>query len=205
LARIDLRSRVGWYLAIVFWLTALPFYGLMSWLAAAYIERGWNEVAAGTLVGLVGLAGLPATMIVAWMADRVGSRRQYLIGSTVVFLVAGVGLVLVPDLAWIWAILAGGSLGAQFTLAMTLPLDVSHDPTRASSIVGTMMFFGYLLTAMTPIFLGALRDLTGSFTASLWSMVIAGVVLLFLCIPLSPARLLAERQRGAHAAGQPIA
>jgi CP family cyanate transporter-like MFS transporter len=204
--RIDWRDPIGWWLAAVFWLSALPFYGLISWLAAAYVERGWSEVDAGNLVALVGLAGLPVTLVAAWAADRVGSRRAYLAGFSVAFIGAGAGLVVAPGLAAVWAIVAGGSLGALFTLSMTLPLDVNAEPARTSSTVAMMLCVGYLLTAITPILLGAARDVTGSFTISLWINVIAVLVLLVISLPLSPGRLQAARVRSAELAagtGQP--
>lgn len=201
---VDVRSPIAWWLALIFWLSALPFYGLMSWLAAAYVERGWTEIAAGALVGVVGFAGLPATLVVSWLADRVGSRRAYLVGPAIVFVLSGVGLIAAPGLAWVWAALAGGSLGALFTLAMTLPLDVSHDPARTSAVVGLMLGAGYVLTAFTPVILGAIRDMTGSFTASLRVTLAAGVALLVAVLPLSTSRLdAAQRADGSNAATEP--
>jgi CP family cyanate transporter-like MFS transporter len=193
--RLDWTDPMGWWLAAIFWLSALPFYGLSSWLAAAYVEHGWSEVDAGNLVAVVGLSGLPVTLVAAWAADRIGSRRLYLTAFSLVSIVAGAGLVVAPAFAFVWAIAAGGSLGALFTLSMTLPLDVNADPSRTSGTVAMMLCVGYLLTALTPIGLGAIRDLTGSFTLSLWVNVLAVVVLLVISQPLSPARLAAARSR----------
>jgi CP family cyanate transporter-like MFS transporter len=196
---LEWSDPMGWWLAAIFWLSALPFYGLTSWLAAAYVEHGWSEVDAGTLVAIVGLSGLPVTLVAAWAADRIGSRRTYLTAFSLAFIVAGAGLVMVPTLAFIWAIVAGGSLGALFMLSMTLPLDVNSDPSRTGGTVAMMLCVGYLLTAFTPIVLGAIRDMTGSFTLSLWVPVIAVAVLLVISLPLSPARLAAAREMSARA------
>ena len=179
----------AWLLAILFWFSAFPFYGLMAWLAAAYVEQGWSEVAAGTLVALVGLAGLPASLIIGWAADRGGSRRSYLVGCSAVLVVATAGLVAVPSLAVVWALIAGAMLGAAFTLALMLPLDLAATPAAAAGLVGIMLAGGYLLTATTPWLLGYVRDATGSFTASLWLNVVASVLLLVVSLPFSKARM----------------
>ena len=188
-ARLRWRDPVAWLLAILFWFSAFPFYGLMAWLAAAYVEQGWSEVAAGTLVALVGLAGLPASLIVGWAADRGGSRRSYLVGCSAVLVVATAGLVAVPSLAVVWALIAGAMLGAAFTLALMLPLDLAATPAAAAGLVGIMLAGGYLLTATTPWLLGYVRDATGSFTASLWLNVVASVLLLVVSLPFSKARM----------------
>ena len=85
------RDPVAWLVALVFWLSAFPFYALTAWLASAYIELGWSSVDAGTLVALVGLAGLPASLVVGGLSDRYGSRRAWLMGSAAVLIVATAG------------------------------------------------------------------------------------------------------------------
>ncbi len=188
------RSPMAWWLALIFWLTALPFYGLTSWLAAAYVGRGWSAVEAGSLVAVMGLAGVPGTLLVAMLADRVGSRRGFLVGSAALFIAAATALIVSPGLAWVAAAVAGATLGGQFTLSLTLPLDVSHDPAEASGTIGLVLFVGYLLTAATPVGLGWIADALRDLSASLWVVVIAEIALIAVCIPLSTARLAAARR-----------
>ena len=52
-----------------------------------------------------------------------------------------------------------------------------------------MLLGGYVLSSVGPVLLGAARDLTGSFEASLWLLAIVGVVLAGSCLLLSPERL----------------
>jgi CP family cyanate transporter-like MFS transporter len=56
----------------------------------------------------------------------------------------------------------------MFALVMTLPLDLEHEPGRVGALVGMMLGLGYTIGALSPFVLGAVRDLTGSFTTSLW-------------------------------------
>jgi CP family cyanate transporter-like MFS transporter len=184
------RDPVAWLLAVLFWLSAFPFYGLTSWLAAAYVERGWSELDAGMLVALVGLSGMPASLIIGYLGDRVAaSRRVYLVGSSLILIVSTAGLVVLPDLAVLWAIVSGAMLGAVFTLALMLPVDLARSPARAAGLVAVTLSVGYLLTAATPWLLGAVRDATGSFTLSLWLIVAVAVALLVVSLPFSAARM----------------
>ena len=56
----------------------------------------------------------------------------------------------------------------MFALVLTLPLDLEHEAARVGALVGMMLGLGYTIGAASPFVLGAVRDLTGSFTTSLW-------------------------------------
>jgi CP family cyanate transporter-like MFS transporter len=81
-----------------------------------------------------------------------------------------------------------------FPLVLTLPLDVADDPARVGSVAALMLLGGYIVSSIGPVILGAARDLTGDFGASLWMLVAIALVLVVSCLPLSPARL----RRGIH-------
>jgi cyanate permease len=57
-----------------------------------------------------------------------------------------------------------------------------------------MLLGGYILSSIGPVVLGAARDITGDFGASLWLLVALAVVLVASCLTLSPERL----RRGIH-------
>jgi CP family cyanate transporter-like MFS transporter len=179
------RSRVAWLLVAVFALMASSYYGLNAWLPDAYAERGWTEGEAGLLLAMMNLTAIPASFVIPWLSDRHGGRRPWLIGLSVVFLVGGTGLVAVPELAYGWALLAGISQGGMFALVMTLPLDVEHDRARVGGLVAMMLGLGYTIAAASPFLLGAVRDMTGSFDAVLWTAVafLAGLVVAVSRLP----------------------
>ena len=52
-----------------------------------------------------------------------------------------------------------------------------------------MLGAGYSITALGPLALGAARDLTGSFSTSLWVLVGVAVAFVISVLPLSPERL----------------
>ena len=59
----------------------------------------------------------------------------------------------------------------MFALVLTLPLDLEKEIRQVGALVGVMLGLGYTIGAISPFVLGAVRDLTGSFTASLWLLV----------------------------------
>ena len=187
--RLPWRSRTAWLLVTVFGLQSVIYFSLIAWLPSMYIERGWPHQEAANLVAIITGVGLLATLSVVVAADRLGSRRVQLVAVTSSILAGVVGVAALPDLGVAWAIVLGLGLGAVFPLAMTLPVDVAGDPDDVGPAAALMLLGGYLLSATGPVTLGALRDLTGSFEASLVLLVVAAALLIGASLQLSPQRL----------------
>ena len=183
------RSATAWLLVVIFGIQSLLYYALVAWLPNTYVERGWDEVSAGSLVAILNSVGLTTTIGVPLMADRFGSRRTQLIGAATVAFAGLLGLVVVPDLGIVWASVLGLSLGAVFPLVLTLPVDVADAPGDVGATAALMLLGGYVLSATGPVVLGLARDMTGDFSASLWLLVVLGVALVATCLLLSPGRL----------------
>ncbi len=58
--RLPWGRRVVWVLVTVFALQSIVYYGLVSWMPDSFQERGWSAEAAGSLVGVMSIAGLPS-------------------------------------------------------------------------------------------------------------------------------------------------
>ncbi|HET8787091.1 MAG TPA: MFS transporter [Candidatus Limnocylindrales bacterium] len=194
--RLPYRDATAWLLVVVFGLQSVLFYGVVAWLPNAFVERGWDEATAGALIGVFNGIGLITTVGLPLVADRLGSRRRQLVASSVVAVGGLLAIIAAPDLAFLWIAVLGLALGAVFPLVLTLPLDVTDDPTRVGSVAALMLFGGYVLSSAGPVLLGAARDVTGDFGASEWMLVAIAVVLVASCVTLSPDRL----RRGIHRA-----
>ncbi len=167
--RLPLRSPVAWLLVAIFGSMACAYYGLNAWLPDAYGERGWSEQSAGALLAAMNLTAIAASFAIPWLSERYGGRPPWLLGLSLVFVTAAVGLVALPALGFGWALLAGVAQGGMFALVMILPLDLEARPERVRALVAMMLGFGYTIGAMAPFALGAIRDATGSFDAVLWT------------------------------------
>jgi CP family cyanate transporter-like MFS transporter len=174
------RSPTAWRLLFTFALLSVTFYGLNAWLPDAYVEHGWSESTSGALIAVLNAVSVPVSVLVPALADHVGSRRVYLVLGSIVALSGLLGVVLAPGAAWLWVVVIGVGLGSLFPMVMTLPLDVSHNPAQVAAVMGMMLGGGYVISALSPFVLGAVRDATGSFAASLWLVV--GVMCCFLVL-----------------------
>ena len=188
--RLPLGSPVAWTLVALFALLGTGFYGLNAWLPDSYVERGWSEESAGGLLAALNIASIPGGLAIAWLADRRGSRRLYLGACAAVQVVALVGVIELPGGGWLWATLFGLANGGLFALIMTLPLDVADDAATVGAVAALMLGAGYSIAALSPFALGAVRDVTGGYTTTLW--VIVGTASAFLALS---ATLTRERLR----------
>jgi CP family cyanate transporter-like MFS transporter len=184
--RIPWRSPVAWRMVGIFALNSLVFYGLITWLPSAYVARGWSEVNAGQLVGLMNLAGIPAALVIPWLSERSITRHRWLMSGGAATAVAVGGLLLAPDLAIPLVILVGVALGALFPLSMLLPNDIgSHDLAGHAAM---MLTGGYAVAAVAPTLLGWSRDVTGGFDIPFGILLVGALVLCALSVrELRPA------------------
>jgi CP family cyanate transporter-like MFS transporter len=187
--RLPWRSGTGWLLVALFGVQSILYYGIVSWLPNALVERAWDPTTAGSVVALFNAIGLVTTLGVPFAAGRYGSRRQQLIAAAGGTAIGMAGTAIAPDLAFVWILLLGLGLGAIFPLLLTLPVDVADDPSHAGSVAALMLLGGYVLASMGPVVLGIARDVSGSFSTSLWLLVVTATVFLGLTGLLSPARL----------------
>jgi CP family cyanate transporter-like MFS transporter len=203
--RIPWRSPIGWVLGLVFGLQSTLYYGVVAWLAAVYVDRGWSEPTAAQLVAVFSAVTLAGTVLTPLAADRIGTRRAQLVASSSAVLIGMLGVVLVPDPALMWAVLLGAGMGAIFPIVLTLPVDAGGPPAEVAATAAVMLLVGYLFAAAGPFVFGVARDLTGDFEVSLWLLVAATVLLLSLCAVMTPDRLRGIGASAAIQAGDPPA
>lgn len=172
------RTGLGWTIAAIFGLQAVTFYGFNAWLAEAYVERGWDGTTAGALVATMNAVTLVGGVITALTADRVVSRRSFLLVGAALTTAGAAPIAAGIPGAWFWAVVVGVSSGMLFTTAMTLPLDTALRSGDVAAMSTWMLGVGYAVAAAAPFALGALRDTTGGFTAPLAVLAANGFLLL---------------------------
>ena len=195
LPNLPWRRPSAWLLGLVFASQSTLFYGSITWLASAYVERGWTIGQAAGLIAFFNGIGLLASLSVPIFADRIGTRRTQMTGAAIVAVVGSLGIVLTPDagpgsvIALATTALLALGIGAFFPLALTLPVDIAADVGEAASLTALMLLAGYLISSVAPVALGFLRDATGSFDAVLWALVGIAAFMVPLALSLGQRRL----------------
>jgi CP family cyanate transporter-like MFS transporter len=158
------RRGIVWTIALLFALRSCVFQAMNAWLAAIYVEHGWSATEAGALVAVEVGIGFPTTLLISHLADRSGSRRAYLVAGSIGMIVGTGGILVLPDLGWIWAPILGIGMGVHFPITLTLPLDISDSRAEVAGATALVLGAGYLVAGSSPLLLGALRDAAGNFT-----------------------------------------
>jgi CP family cyanate transporter-like MFS transporter len=120
--------------------------------------------------------------------DRMGLERGVL--WSVILIGAATAGRLAGDFApalYATTLLLGFGIGGLFPLALTLPLDYSPDQDAASRLTAMTFGVGYLLAALGPLAMGALRDTTGSYATPFAALVALTAAMLVSIPTLTPA------------------
>jgi CP family cyanate transporter-like MFS transporter len=183
-----LRDRVALAVMAFFGLQSLSFYVMITWLAAILTDdAGVTPVAAGALVAVAALLGVPLSLLVPPLAARRPGQGGWILASSVAPAAGIVGLLLAPEAAPIlWAVLWGAGTGASFPLAMTLVLVRSRDVAQTGRVSAVAQSVGYLLAATGPLAIGLLHEATGGWTAGL--LLLLAVVVVQVVVGLLAAR-----------------
>jgi CP family cyanate transporter-like MFS transporter len=198
--RVNLwRDRVAWSVTGYMALLAVQFYSQVAWLPEIYRDEGMSKGAAGALLSLSLILGIPCGFLVGALAGRLRDQRPLVWGAGLVLLAGWIGVLAAPDAApSLWAILMGLGFGTDFTIVLSLFVLRAGDAPDAAALSGMAQSVGYTLAAVGPIAVGALHDATGSWTLPL--AVLIGVAALDLAVGLSAGR---DRLVRGRALGEP--
>ena len=185
-ASLPWRNRTAWLVALFFAADNFLFYAVLSWTAPMYSEYGLSTASAGYILATFTLVFMIANPILGAISTSLDRRRLLAACATLALL----GLILiatVPTMAPYFSIaLCAFGLGGAFTLGMTLPLDNTHSVDEANAWNAFVLTVGYLIAAIGPLSLGYLRDITHSFQAGSWLLVLVASIMLLLTPALKP-------------------
>jgi CP family cyanate transporter-like MFS transporter len=160
-------TRAAFALALIFGFQSFCFGALLTWLAALYQSEGWSLGGGALLNALMMALVVPASLLVPRLSEG-HDRRLWLAAASATMATGILGLALAPTVApvlWIGLISSGS--GGLFSLTITAPLDLHDTPVDVADMVKWILGIGFFLTAVGPVVTGAIRDLTGGFSAAM--------------------------------------
>ncbi|UTT62516.1 MFS transporter [Microcella humidisoli] len=163
-----LRSPTVWGIAIPFTISSISAYAGYALLPPMLREiAGVGEAEAGALLALLGFLGLPLAALGPVLVARLRTPTPLLVASTALFGTAYAGLLLAPQSATLFWMIALGLGYITFPMCLALFALRTRTPAMASTVSGAVQTVGYAIAAIAPLLLGALRDTTGSWTLAL--------------------------------------
>ena len=184
-------SRTAVVLGIIFGCQAMCFAGMITWVAAIYVDANWTAATAAFATASIPLLTIPASIVFSALSDR-GDRRNWVAGMALTLMAGLIGIAAAPTTAaWLWLGLVGIGVGAIFPLILALALDCADDHHAGIDISAWMLAIGFSMAAIAPVLMGALRDLSGGFesgVAALAVLAAAAAVLTLTAVGRSDGR-----------------
>jgi CP family cyanate transporter-like MFS transporter len=183
------RSRTAWLVTVYLSLQSVVFYAQLAWIPPAYRAVGWSAEDSGLLLSVFTMVQVVSSMAVPSLAERSRDRRPWffaVVGCTTC--AVAVLLVAPAFLPWLVVAALGFGLGGAFALGLLLLVDHAHDADAAGRLSAMAFLVSYLVAAVGPTLVGALRDLTGGFATG-WAVLLAlCLVQLGVCAAFTPGR-----------------
>lgn len=166
----------------------VQYTAFTGWLPTFYNEdRGISLSQAGFITGMLPLVGVFAVLAGGAVAMWVASPRTLFAASGVLAGLGGLGTFLFSEPAFIYpsVIVMGVGSWLYVPTLLTLPMQMTGmTPERVAVVWGSFLTFSGFAMFVAPVFVGALRDISGSFfpglaiaaTAS-WALLLAGLLM----------------------------
>lgn len=172
------RDALAWQVTAFMGLQSSLAYIVIGWLAPILRERGLDSAMAGYVVAIATLAQLVFSLVVPSVAARCRDQRALAVGMAAMGLVALLGMILAPlSMVWIWAVMLGCAQGGLFALALSMIAMRSGNAQVTAQLSAMAQGWGYVLAACGPLLTGLLHQWTGSFTSSVWLVVLLSAAL----------------------------
>ena len=181
------RSSLAWGMVVMFAMTSMITYSMLTWLPTLVVESGGGEGFAGATVAVFGAIGLASSLVAPWLCQRLRNPYPVVVGCAACYLAGFAGLMWLPSTATlVWVVLV--SLGpTTFPMSLTLINLRTRTAAGSAALSGFTQGVGYTIACAGPLLFGLLHSMSGGWGHSL-AFLAAGVVVLlvgsyFACAP----------------------
>lgn len=165
------------YMAMFFGLQSVNAYVQFGWLPQIYRDAGLDPVAAGVMLTIVTLGGLPGGFLAPQIIMRGLAPRFFLVSFSVSAVAGYLGLLLAPASAPVlWAVLLSYG-GFAFPAALALITSRTREVSITARTSAFVQSTGYILAALGPLAVGALLGVSGSWTPPLILLIIVSALM----------------------------
>ena len=183
-----LRSRITLLLAVADAGPLIQYVALSSWLPTYYFEvHGMSLSEGSSKTAVLPICGLIIVLIAGFLSLRFNRRKPFLFASGIVLGIGGFSSIIFAGSPFLLFILIVYGIGAWLYTPFhaTIPLEAEDsNPEKAAAITACIFTIGGSLSFISPIFVGYMSDITGSYIYGFglvgilsWSLVIATIFL----------------------------
>jgi CP family cyanate transporter-like MFS transporter len=181
------RSSLAWGMVVMFAMTSMITYSMLTWLPTLVVESGGGEGFAGASVAVFGVTGLASSLVAPWLCQRLRNPFPVVIACAVCYLAGFAGLFWSPGSATlVWVVLV--ALGpTTFPMSLTLINLRTRTAAGSAALSGFTQGLGYTIACAGPLLFGLLHSSSGQWGHSLGFLAASVLVLLvgsyFACAP----------------------
>jgi len=170
------RSPLAWQVTFFMGLQSLVFYVTIGWFPAIMQDAGHSADAAGFMMTIFQILSLFVGLAMSPFLKRARDQRLMVVLASLMGTMPVIGLLLFPDLAYLWIVLLGLGSGGCFVLAVAFIGLRSANAYDAASLSMMSQSIGYLLASTGPLIFGYLHDVTHGWQVPLMLVPIAGLI-----------------------------
>lgn len=196
------KSPVAWGLAIFLAGNSAQTYVYFTWLPPYLRDQGLDAAAAGSMLALFAILGLPVSLLVPLIVPRLRHPVVAVLVFTGCWIVGHLGLYLSPtDHTVVWIIFSGLGQGT-FAIAL-LMMNLRSRTTYGSGVLsGFSQGLGYAGAAIVPLLFGIVKDATGGWSASFAMLVGCILVMLTGAFMINGPRKIEDGKNGPSPASE---
>lgn len=165
------RMRETWLVALAFTGPLSLYLALNTWLPTYYMGAfGLSKGEAAHATGVFNLVGIPTALVGGWLCGKLGLRRPLIIVAGLLMPVAAAGMVALPTagLRTTCAIFTGIAFFLYVAPLFTIPMELKGMTARRIALMtGVVYSVAYGVSFVSPLLVGWMKDLTGSFLPGL--------------------------------------
>jgi len=162
-----LRSKSGVSIIMFFAAQSAGFYLVLNWLPTILVDYGYTHSEAGNLLGMTTFVGVPIATLSSFFFKRLENLGKLAGIVSLVTVLGYLALILGGNLAIVGCLMIGVGQAVTFPLALTLIATRPSTNAQVTLLSTWAQGAGYLFAAFATFTAGLLRDLTGTWSASL--------------------------------------
>ena len=167
------RSWKAWMLTANMSLRAFTFYVATTWMPTIEVAYGFSEAEASLHLTAFSIVGIAGSLLFPVLQNHTRTQAPAGIWCGMPMALGALGLIVFPDAALLWMLVAGFGAGASVTVALSLLSMVGRDALETARLSGMSQSFGHVVAALGPIAAGFLGQATGSWTPTLVMLIAA--------------------------------
>lgn len=174
------KNKNIWLVALMLFFNNIHFYTWSGWSPTLMMIKGAPPDLAALIASVRSWASLPIIFLMPWASYKVGLRRPFIWGSSLILAFASwIAIYVSVPLGWPLMVIVGVTVGGTFSMILALPIEMV--PKKAVGMAsGMVLSIGYIGGFVGPWLAGGLLDATGTLDLAL--VVLMGTAIAWTCI-----------------------